>query len=305
MEKAQKVLDALNAYKNKMIEVSQLRRAINQRFNSELRTLRDEKDRVEKLEGEELPRSMNNMFYYSLRTGNATAYGAKHLFLDDQISAAHLHRNRHYQWVLAEAYEGFEDFLESIYAAVGFADPDFWVSSEFKPAWNVDPATQNYEWHVEQVKNKKNKPRSILTSFRNAFKELRDIEVNNKCAVHAPFEISLISKLRHLIVHNAGRVESKDEVIRRALTEAAVNDKDKDALTARAGMFFNRLKDGKEEIVFLVGHEIPHFGFMSIYNLEDLLGFLVSYAQELTEICMKKLYEKGLINSSVGDLLED
>jgi hypothetical protein len=29
MEKAQKVLDALNAYKNKMIDASQLRRAIN------------------------------------------------------------------------------------------------------------------------------------------------------------------------------------------------------------------------------------------------------------------------------------
>lgn len=290
MEKAQKVLDALNAYKNKMIDASQLRRAINQRFSSELRALRAEKDRVDSFESEELPRSMNNMFYYSLRTGNATAYGAKHLFLSDQISAAHLHRNRHYQWVLAEAYEGFEDFLESIYAAVGFADPDFWVPSEFKPAWNVDPATQNYEWHVEQVKYKKNKPRSILVSFRNAFKELRDIEVSNKCAIHAPFEISLISKLRHLIVHNAGRVENKDEVIRRALTEAAVNDKDKDALTARAGMFFNRLKDSKEELVFLVGHENPHFSFISTYNLEDLLGFLVSYAQELTEICMKHLY---------------
>lgn len=110
MEKAQKVLDALNAYKNKMIDASQLRRAINQRFSSELRALRAEKDRVDSFESEELPRSMNNMFYYSLRTGNATAYGAKHLFLSDQISAAHLHRNRHYQWVLAEAYEGFEDF---------------------------------------------------------------------------------------------------------------------------------------------------------------------------------------------------
>lgn len=300
--KVQAVLDVLSSFKEKMVEASHLRSAIAERFDSELRALKSEKERGCKLESEGIPRSINNMIYHDLKTGNATIYGARHSFLDDQIAAAHLHKNRHYQWVLVEAYEAFEDFLERVYAAMGYADNDFWPESDFITAQMSEVSVRDYEWFINQVKRKKNKPNSILVNFRRSFKDLRNIELKNKCDVHAVFELVLISKLRHLIVHNSGRVESEREVILRIVKEAGVSENYKEALVARASMFFNRIKGTQEVHVYLLGHTKPGLPMFSVYNLSDLMGFLVSYAQTLTEISVSHLYGKGLITSAFENI---
>ncbi|KPB49641.1 hypothetical protein [Pseudomonas coronafaciens] len=295
--KSQKILDALEALKNCLTEASSLRSTINSRFDSELRVLQDEKERGPALDAEKIPRSIQNMFYHDLKTGNATPYGTKHLFLDDHIRLAHIHKNRHYQWVLAEAYEAFEDFLEHIYAGLGYVDFDFWPMSDFGNTRYPDLSTKGFAWFLNQAVLKKNKPNSILTCFRNTFKELRDIEQKNKLDLHAGFEICLIAKLRHLIVHNSGLAKNKDEVIDKTLREAGINGKSKEILTARANNFFNKLKNTEDTHVYLLGHPIPHFGFMSIHNLDNFLGFMMSYAQILTEISFRHLYDKGLISA--------
>lgn len=295
ISKAEAVLDALSTFKKKMVEASLLSRASAQRFDSELRALKEEKERGCQHDIEGLPRSVNNMIYHDLRSGTATVYGTKHLFLDDQVTAAHLHKNRHYQWVLVEAYEAFENFLENIYASMGCADISFWPMSDFGNIKIPDIATKDIEWFLKQVKQKKNKPNSILNNFRSSFLDLRDVEVNNKCNVHVVFELILISKLRHLIVHNSGRVANKEEVVRRMLTDAAINDKHKEQLAARADKFFKKTKDTQEVHVYLLGHTDPDYPIFSTHNLGDLMGFLVGYAQVLTELSIAHLYEKGLI----------
>ncbi|WP_202368174.1 hypothetical protein [Pseudomonas sp. MWU318] len=296
--KAQKILDALAAFKHKMTETSALRSSISSRFDSELRRLQEEKKHEQESGMEDIPRSVHHMIYHDLRNGRATTYGAKRLFLDDEIRSAHIHKNRHYQWVLAEAYEAFEDFLEHLYAGIGYVDIDFWPKSDFGNIDLSDLSTKDFSWFLTQVALKKNKPNSILSCFRNRFKELREIETKNHLDCHVGFELCLISKLRHLIVHNSGLAKNKDEVIARTLKASAINEKDKEMLTAKANKFFSNLKDSKETHVFLLGHTDPTHRIFSTYNLSDLLGLMMNYAQILTEIVFKQLHEKGLITQS-------
>ncbi|GLO05672.1 hypothetical protein [Pseudomonas putida] len=301
--KAQKILDALAQFKQRMVEASTLRAATSDRLQTELRALKTEKEREHEYNDElkELPRSIYNMVYHDLRTGRAEVYGSKRSFLDDQIASAHLHTNRHYQWVLAEAYEAFEDFLENLYAGMGYMDADFWPMTDFGNIRMSELPNKDYEWFNAQVKQKKNKPGSILNIFRASFKELRELETKNKLNCHAGFELILISKLRHLIVHNSGKAENKDEVIKRMLSEAGISEKYKDALTARANLFFRKLKGADEIHVYLLGHSDPQHPVISAYNLTDFLGFMVSYAQIITEHSMAHLYLKGLIDQPTGE----
>lgn len=297
--KAQKILDALAQFKQRMIEASTLRAATSDRLQAELRALRTEKEREHESNDElkHLPRSIYNMVYHDLRTGHAQVYGSKRSFLDDQIASAHLHTNRHYQWVLAEAYEAFEDFLEHLYAGMGYIDFDFWPMTDFGNVRISELPTKNFDWFNSQAKQKKNRPASILNILRNSFKTLKELETKNELDYHAGFELILISKLRHLIVHNSGKVENKDEVIQRMLSEAGISDKYKESLTARANLFFKKIKDTEEIHVYLLGHSDPQHAAFSVYNLTDFLGFMVSYAQITTELCMAHLHEKGLIES--------
>lgn len=293
--KSQKILDALEALRSSLALASSLRGAINGRFDSELRALQAEKSREREPDAEPIPRSIQNMFYYDLRTGIATLYGAKHFFLDDQIRLAQIHKNRHYQWVLAEAYEAFEDFLEHIYAGLAYVDFDFWPMSEFGNTRYPELSTKDFSWFLHQAGLKKNKPNSILSCFRTTFKELREVELKNKLDLHAGFEICLIAKLRHLIVHNSGLAKNKDEVIEKTLREAGISERSKQTLTARANIFFNKLTNTEETHVYLLGHTLPGFNFMSIHNLENFLGFMMSYAQILAEISLRHLHSKNLI----------
>ena len=52
-------------------------------------------------------------------------YGYKERRLEDQKRAVWRHKNKQYQWLLAEAYELFEDFIESAYGFAGFYRPKF------------------------------------------------------------------------------------------------------------------------------------------------------------------------------------
>ncbi len=293
--KAQVILDALNTFKKKMVDAGQLRSAINQSFDIQLRNLREAKEQEKQYELEALPRSVDNMFYYDLKSGHAVMYGSKRLFLDQQVTAAHLHKNRQYQWVLVDSYEAFEDFLEHIYAAMGWIDLDFWPMSDYRNVQTPEIPAKPFEWYQTQLKQKKNKPGSILNVFRTKFQELKKIETDNECNLHAVFELTLISKLRHLVVHTSGKVENKEEVVKRMLNEAAINDKHKESLTARANFFFNNLRDLQDVHVYLLGHTNPDLPFCSTHNLSDLMGFLVSYAQLITEISIGHLHQKGLI----------
>jgi hypothetical protein len=59
------------------------------------------------------------MTFYDAITGNVIFYDHKKLSIEDRYLHIFIHKNKQYQWLLAEAYEEYEDYLENIYAYYG------------------------------------------------------------------------------------------------------------------------------------------------------------------------------------------
>ena len=51
--------------------------------------------------------------------------------IEDRRLSVILHKNKQYQWLLSEAYEEFEDFIEAAYAYAGYADNNFWPLKDY------------------------------------------------------------------------------------------------------------------------------------------------------------------------------
>jgi hypothetical protein len=71
-------------------------------------------------------------------------------------------------------------------------------------------------------KKKKGAPKSILVRFRNLFPQLRKIESKNQLKVNLVFAITLIEKLRHIIVHNGGETSDKTRFIQCVAKDAGM-----------------------------------------------------------------------------------
>lgn len=298
--KAEKILIALKDFDSKATEALQLKNTISRGFDSEITKLRNEKQNESKLLSDDLPRSASHMIYYDLKDGHARSFGRKRLYLDDLISAAHHNKNRHYQWVLVEAYEAFEDYLEHAYAAFGYVDSDFWPMSDFGSCKISEISSFTFDWHLNQVKSKKGKPTSILSTFRKTLPNIRSIERENKLSKNLAFELCLIPKLRHLIVHNSGKVENLGEITKKTLDEANINPKDHDFFKNAMNSYFGRRKDTGETVVTLVEEAIE--GTIGHHDkVGHLIRLLVSYAHTLTEESIRHLYNKGLIPTTESE----
>jgi hypothetical protein len=126
--------------------------------------------------------------------------------LDETIIDLFLHKNRQYQWLFAEAYEAFEDFIENAYAFAGYNDNNFWPLSDFGNISLPELNGKDYQWFIDQVVKKKGKPRSILNHFNSKLPQMMRVVENNKLGINLKLAIILIEKLRHQIVHAKGRV---------------------------------------------------------------------------------------------------
>ena len=159
----------------------------------------------------ELSASLHNMTFYDARTGIVRFYNHKERSLEDRYLHVLLHKNKQYQWLLSEAYEEFEDYLENVYAYYGRINNGFWPLKDYGNISLSELGEKDYAWHVEQARKKKDKPHSILNRFRKQFPGLKAIEATNKIQVNLSLAITLIEKLRHVIVHKGGKVSSKEE----------------------------------------------------------------------------------------------
>ncbi|WP_256207102.1 hypothetical protein [Pseudomonas sp. P97.38] len=68
--------------------------------------------------------------FTSPSTGEETTHQSKPLKLADQIELNELQKLKTYHWLLAEAYEAFEDFIERVYAYCGLVRNRFWVQPD-------------------------------------------------------------------------------------------------------------------------------------------------------------------------------
>ncbi|HED04401.1 MAG TPA: hypothetical protein ENI60_06505 [Candidatus Fraserbacteria bacterium] len=198
-----------------MSEIELFQRAAKDSANKELRLMNEYASSLkDDQELKEMPSSIHNMTFNDARTGNTRSYNRTERSYEERSLHILLHKNKQYQWLLAEAYEEFEDFLENAYAFYGSINNSFWPLRDYGSISLSELSEKDYEWHVEQARKKKDIPHSILNRFRKQFPELKVIETKNELKTNLSLAITLIGKLRHIIVHKGGQVDSKDDFIK-------------------------------------------------------------------------------------------
>jgi hypothetical protein len=233
------VEDIFNNYSDKIAQLHLYQRAMKELATAEIKKLNEYavsfSDKPEILE---LSSSYNNMYFYAARDGEAKLYAHKKSSVEDRIESVYLHKNKQYQWLLAEIYEVYEDFLEEIYAYIGSKDNSLWPLIDFGNVRLSDLKNKDFEYYLTQAKKKDDIPHSILNSIRQSFPDYYKLETENKLNKNIRLLIVLVEKLRHIIVHCGGVVKDKKEFIE---------------LVIRKAGFFNDGKYKKEYYDFIEG----------------------------------------------------
>lgn len=100
----------------------------------------------------EIPLSTHNFFFRTAHFNQQNFfYGYKERRLEDQKLAVWRHKNKQYQWLLAEAYELFEDFMERADAFAAYNDRNFWPLKNYGNISLLELEKQNFEWFVSQA----------------------------------------------------------------------------------------------------------------------------------------------------------
>jgi hypothetical protein len=231
-----------------------------------------------------------NMTFINAKTGDFELYDQTNRSLEDVYLHVLLHKNKQYQWLLAEAYEEFEDFLENTYAYYGYINNSFWPMNDYGNISLSELSDKKYEWYAEQARKKKDVPRSILNRFRKQFCELVTIEKQNKLNINLALAITLIEKLRHIIVHKGGKVDSKVEFIKLVTEESGLYNNGK---IAQEHKDFINTFFGKNEYENLIT-------ILEVRVLPKIpLNFQASLFGELTNFLMAysfMVYEQNKIN---------
>lgn len=228
--------------------------------------------------------SSDNFYYLSLEDGERKIYGRQTATAQEQYNFIVIHKNKQYQWLLAEAYEEFEDFIENIYAYIGFKDNNLWRCSDFGNTTLSTLKDKDYEWFQER--SRKQKTKDILKRLGDNFSEIENINKNNVSGVNLKLAITLIENLRHIIVHKNGVIDKKEKFIQHILEKAGLcnNGKPKLEYTEFITQYFGG-GENKNRIRLL---DIPQSNYGIITNvLETLTNYLVAYSFFIIKIIRK------------------
>ena len=294
---SQEVIEnTFSEFLNKICTIQHYQRVIKANTRSEIESLSKEieywKDKPEE-EKKSHGSNLNLFTYICPYDGHHKPYNSLRTSVEEQVEIVLNQKNKQYQWLLVDAYEMFEDYLESLYAAIGFLDNNFWSASDFGDISISEIKEQDLSWFQKQAIAKKGTPRSILTRFRKQVKGFETLERNNATDSDLRLTISLVENLRHVIVHKNGQVGDKDEFIKKILKESCLykdNKRESNAISNIECFLGNKGKYLNQIILV----EQPTFvsgGFSMHINLhENLVGELAAYAELIKTETIKLMY---------------
>jgi hypothetical protein len=284
------------SFLEKMTQIELYHRAIHEIADNELIELGKYAESLkENPELSDLSSSGHNMYFYGAKDGVGKLYGQRTLNLNDRIKAVFIHKNKQYQWLLAEAYEIYREFLEELYAFAGFNDKNFWPLSDYGNLHLSELDGKDFDWYLQRVRiDKKKDVVKILKQFRGQFPELVTIENNNKLQVNLKLALLLVEKLRHIIVHNSGLTSDKEQFIQDILREAGLSnngfpDIDNYNFVAR---YFGRERSSNSVALLEIRRTDLHPLKAHIDVLGSLTGFLLAHSDLLFECLNARFSEK-------------
>lgn len=282
-----KIDEIWRSYSERIAEIELFQRAVKSASGTELKTLLQYAEQIEgSPELKSIPLSSHNMTFRDVRSGQTYSYHHRTMSIEDRRKEALFRKNRQYQWLLAEAYEEFEDYLYKVYAYCGLTDANFWPLCDYGNIKLSERDSLDFNWYLEQSHKKKGAPRSFLVSFRQSFPQLKKYETDNKLDVNLAFAIILVEKLRHIIVHNGGKTFSKEAFVELIAKEAGIFNNGNISLENRqlAEQFFgvNEYANLVALLEIQIQPELP----LEIYHCRFgiLVNFLMAYGHLLHEM---------------------
>jgi len=225
------------------------------------------------------------MYFRAAKDGKHILFAHIKSSLKDMRKAVVLHKNKQYQWLLAEAYEDFKDFIENSYAFAGHIDKNLWPLNDFGRISLTELKEKDFEWFRKRARIKRDVPQSIINRFRDIFPDISRLETENKLGINLRLAVALIESLRHIIVHKSGIVSDKQKFIEDVLKKSGLynNGKYKDEHKVFIKSFFGA-RNYKNVVVLLEAGIKPEIPFYIHVNLFEVLSrYLMAYANIILE----------------------
>ncbi|WP_422102379.1 hypothetical protein [Vreelandella sp.] len=282
--------EIFESYATKMTQLSLYQRAMNDIAKKELKQLVEYEQKFEEYpELKKYSSSLHNMVFRKAVDGQLFFYGQKELSVNERRISVFLHKNKQYQWLLAEAYEEYEDCIERLYAYAGFTNNDFWPLRDYGGITLSEIPAKDFSWFESQAINKKDAPASIVNKFREKFPLVKKIEEENELGVNLRLAMTTVEFLRHVIVHRGGEVQDKLAFKNLILKKSGLYNKG-GMSEEHASFIDNFFGDGNYEktIVLLEVRTNPEIPFDTHVNvLDTLFGYLMAHVHLIYESLKK------------------
>jgi hypothetical protein len=234
----------------------------------------------------ELTSTLHPYFFRKASNGDYRSYGFPEVTLASRRQYISDIKNRQFQWLLAEAYEEFENSLKKVYAYCGMNDPYFWPLEDYGNKSLDEIGQEDFEWHLERTKAKRNAPRSILKQIRARRPQLLNVEETNALGTNLDFAITLVEKFRHIIVHRSGVVGRLDRFVESILktAPAGATKEEKEAYQKFILRHLKAHPDG--HVINLVYPAPPEVGTAGPFYdpFSQLFNFIIAYLDLIIEL---------------------
>lgn len=293
MSQINKLDQILNTFTNKLVEINNYQIFVKESTKRSFQHYHNLKESTKEFDIGDIA-SANRLFTRDIENGELLTLGGKNNTFDDLVQTVELHNNKQYQWLLVEAYEAFEDYIDDLYAYIGWKDNTFWVAKDFGNISIDELEDKDLEWFKSRVQAKQGTPESIYKQFRIKMQTLTMLEKKNSQDIDYKFKIILIAKLRHIIVHNRGIVKNLDKFIETIFNETGISQNGQNAEKYKSNiLFYIGTTIDPENIVLLLEREQELAEGFPLMTYHDRLGNLIKELASYS-ILLKNFTEKYL-----------
>lgn len=204
---------------SKLVEISFYKNFIENNTKAFIKNNSKQKEERKNLQTNDDFVSSCNYICYNPYNGRAISLGNKTDTIESRVQTIECHYDKQCQWLLVEAYENFERYLKNLYAHIGYIDNTFWSASDFGNISINEIKNQHIEWfQSKKIKN----TNDILKQIRKNIPVIGNAENKNKLRKPLRLITIIIEQLRHIIVHNNGKLENKKEFIEKIIKEGGL-----------------------------------------------------------------------------------
>lgn len=231
-------------------------------------------------------KTFRSHLFYNPYTEEPNSYGHSEIDVYKEMELCLSLKNKQYQWLLTEAYELFEDYIESIYACAGLIDNDFWPASDYGSISVSEIKSKDFSWFQTTASKKKEATKAVLHKLRTEIDNFAKAEATNPLKRNYRFFITMIENLRHIIVHNGGYFNDVELFIKNTIQKSGINGKKAQDFEDKIKYFIGKIHE-KDAVLLL---EVPSTKYPPHMNAHvSKINFLIEVLMEYSFIIMTEL----------------